>query len=95
MSIPEKSPRILLVRLGALGDVIHAMPVACALREHFPKAFLAWAVEQRAGELIEGHPVIDRRILCHAVGCGRRAAFGNCENNCESWRSMWRSTPRD
>jgi lipopolysaccharide heptosyltransferase I len=63
MSIPEKSPRILLVRLSAIGDVIHAMPVACALRERFPHAFLAWAVEQRAGGLIEGHPAIDRRIV--------------------------------
>ena len=63
MSIPEKSPRILLVRLSAIGDVIHAMPVACALRERFPQAYLAWAVEQRAGELIEGHPAIDQRIV--------------------------------
>ena len=63
MSIPEKSPRILLVRLSAIGDVIHAMPIACALRERFPRAFLAWAVEQRAGGLIEGHPAIDRRIV--------------------------------
>lgn len=63
MSILEKSPRILLVRLSAIGDAIHAMPVACALREHFPHAYLAWAVEQRAGELIEGHPAIDQRIV--------------------------------
>src|SRR5208283_3098352 len=63
MSIPEKSPRILLVRLSAIGDVIHAMPVASALRERFPSAFLAWAVEERAGELIEGHPAIDERIV--------------------------------
>ena len=34
-----------------------------ALRERFPHAFLAWAVEQRAGELIEGHPAIDQRIV--------------------------------
>ena len=63
MSAPEESPRILLVRLSAIGDVIHAMPIACALREHFPNAFLAWAVEQRAGELIEGHSAIDQRIV--------------------------------
>ncbi len=63
MSIPEKSPRILLVRLSAIGDVIHAMPVACALRERFPQAYFAWAVEQRAGELIEGHLAIDQRLV--------------------------------
>jgi heptosyltransferase I len=59
----EQSQRILLVRLSAIGDVIHAMPIACALRERFPRAFLAWAVEQRAGELIEGHAAIDHRIV--------------------------------
>jgi heptosyltransferase I len=63
MSMPEKSPRILLVRLSAIGDVIHAMPVACAIRERFPHAFLAWAVEERAAELIEGHAALDQRIV--------------------------------
>ena len=59
----QESPRILLVRLSAIGDVIHAMPLACALRERFPHAYIAWAVEERAAELIEGHAAIDRRIV--------------------------------
>ncbi len=63
MSTLEESPRILLVRLSAIGDVIHAMPIACALREYFPHAFLAWVVEERAGELIKGHSAIDQRIV--------------------------------
>jgi len=57
------TPRILLVRLSAIGDVIHTMPVACALRERFPQAYLTWVVEERAGELIDGHPAIDQRIV--------------------------------
>jgi lipopolysaccharide heptosyltransferase I len=63
MSTDEKSPRILLVRLSAIGDVIHGMPIATALRDHFPKAFLAWAVEQRAADLLQDHPAIDQRIV--------------------------------
>jgi len=63
MSIPEKPPRILLVRLSAIGDVIHAMPIACALRASFPQSYLVWAVEQCAGELVEGHAAIDRPIV--------------------------------
>ena len=50
----HESPRILIVRLGAIGDVIHTMPVACALRERFPKAHLSWVVEDRAAELLAG-----------------------------------------
>lgn len=53
------SPRILIVRLTAMGDVIHGLPVASALRQHFPEAMIAWAVEGRAADLIEGHPDLD------------------------------------
>jgi heptosyltransferase I len=57
------SPRILIVRLSAIGDVIHTLPLACALREHFPQAFLAWIVEQRAASLLRGHEAIDELMV--------------------------------
>ncbi len=57
-----ESPRILVVRLSAIGDVIQSMPIACALRERFPTAFLAWAVEARAGQLLQGHTALDQVI---------------------------------
>jgi heptosyltransferase I len=57
------SPRILIVRLSAIGDVIQTMPVACALRERFPEAFIAWAVQERAGTLLRGHEAINDLIL--------------------------------
>ncbi len=63
MSTDGKSPRILLVRLSAIGDVIHGMPIAAAIRRHYPRAFLAWAVEERAAPLLEGHPAVDERIV--------------------------------
>jgi len=58
----SRSPRILIVRLSAIGDVIQQMPVACALREHLPEAFLAWAVEAPAATLLRGHPALDELI---------------------------------
>jgi heptosyltransferase I len=54
--------RILIVRLSAIGDAIQTMPVACALRERFPDAFLAWAVESRAAALLRGHESLDKLI---------------------------------
>ena len=54
--------RILIVRLSAIGDVIQTMPVACALRERFPDAFIAWAVQERTGKLLQGHPALDKLI---------------------------------
>ncbi len=59
----EPSPRILIVRLSAIGDVVQCMPVACALRERFPDAMLAWAVEQTAACLLQGHPALDELIV--------------------------------
>jgi heptosyltransferase-1 len=44
--------RILIVRLGALGDIIHALPAATALRKALPDAVLGWMVEERWSELL-------------------------------------------
>jgi ADP-heptose:LPS heptosyltransferase len=48
--------------MSAIGDVIHGVPVLCALREALPDAFLAWVVEGGMGELLEGHPALDELI---------------------------------
>jgi lipopolysaccharide heptosyltransferase I len=57
MSAP--SPRILLVRLSALGDVIRALPVLATLRANLPDAEVSWLVEDRAAVLLRDHPQID------------------------------------
>lgn len=56
-------PRVLICRLSAIGDVVQTVPVACALRDRFPEAFIGWAVEGRAATLLEGHPAIDELIV--------------------------------
>jgi len=56
-------PRILIVRLSAVGDVVHGLPVLCALRDKFPEASLAWVVESRASALLEGHKDLDELIV--------------------------------
>jgi lipopolysaccharide heptosyltransferase I len=58
----SRNPRVLIVRLTAIGDVLHGLPVLCALREGFPEAEIGWIVEGRAGCLLEGHPALDRLI---------------------------------
>ncbi len=54
--------RILIVKLGALGDVVHAIPVAAALRRAFPSARLDWLVSAKHREILDLVPVIDRRL---------------------------------
>ncbi len=43
---------ILIVRLGAMGDVVHSLPVAAALRQAYPGAHIGWAIEERWAELL-------------------------------------------
>ena len=54
---------ILIVRLGAMGDIVHALPVAAALRDRFPDTRIDWVVDERHCALLELVPVIDRRIV--------------------------------
>ncbi len=54
------APRILIVRLSALGDTLMSTPVAQALREAFPNAHIGWVVESRCADVIDGNPYIDR-----------------------------------
>ncbi|HVG94998.1 MAG TPA: glycosyltransferase family 9 protein, partial [Planctomycetota bacterium] len=58
-----EAPRVLVVRLSAIGDVLHALPAVAALRKARPGAYLAWAVEDRAAALLEGHPALDRVLV--------------------------------
>ncbi|MBM3820198.1 MAG: lipopolysaccharide heptosyltransferase I [Acidimicrobiia bacterium] len=54
--------RFLIVRLGSLGDVIHAIPAAAALRNHFPQAQIDWMVDPRYVELLQLVESIDQPI---------------------------------
>ena len=56
------SHRFLIVRLGSLGDVIHAIPTAAALRARFPDARIDWMVDPRYVPLLEMVRGIDSRI---------------------------------
>ena len=47
-----KIDRLLIVRLSAMGDVIHTLPAAQALREAFPDAMIGWLIEERWAELL-------------------------------------------
>jgi heptosyltransferase I len=68
----------LIVRLGSLGDVIHAIPVAAALRHRYPQAHIDWMVDGKYLELLglveclDHRIAIDPRDLLHGGG---RSAF--------------------
>ena len=54
--------RILVVRLGAMGDIIHTLPAAASLKHSYPGSHLTWVVESRWRPLLEDNPFIDRIV---------------------------------
>ena len=60
--------RVLIVRLGALGDIVHAIPVAAALRRAWPDARIDWMVSAKHREILELVPAIDRRLVVNDRG---------------------------
>ena len=49
--------RVLVVRLGAMGDVIHGIPAVAALRRERPNLQIGWLIEERWAELLCAHPL--------------------------------------
>jgi heptosyltransferase I len=56
---------VLIVRIGAMGDVLHAMPTVAALRGLHPEWFIGWAIEPGWSELLQTGPDFDR-MSCRA-----------------------------
>ncbi len=54
--------RVLIVKLGSIGDIVHTLPALAALRQAMPSAEISWVVERRASEILKDNPIIDRLI---------------------------------
>jgi len=55
----SEARRMLVVRLGAMGDILHTLPAVVSLKRSFPAVKLTWAVEERWAPLLEGNPAVD------------------------------------
>ncbi len=55
--------RILIVRLGAMGDILHAMPAVVSLKRAYPEATVTWAVHPKWRDLLEGGGLADELIF--------------------------------
>lgn len=57
------SPRILLVRVGAIGDIVFSSPLIAAFRRAYPNAYIAWLAKPECRSLLERHPDLDEVIV--------------------------------
>ncbi len=87
--VEQASERILLIRLSAVGDVVNTLPMLSLLREARPDAFIGFVVEDKAADLLLGHPLVDRvhvfrrRDLRAALGTPIRGA-----GSMRAWRLL-------
>jgi heptosyltransferase-1 len=51
--------KIAIVKLSALGDIIHAMVAIQFIKAHFPAIEIDWIVEERFAEVLKNNPDID------------------------------------
>ena len=82
MPNPEPTLRILVVRLGAMGDILHALPAVTALRAALPKSYIGWAVKPQWSALLRAEngdavtrgaqmPLVDRLHSAPVEAWGR------------------------
>jgi heptosyltransferase I len=69
--------KILLIKLSAVGDVVHTIPVLNKLRRRYPAAQLDWLVTPAIAELLRHNPTITNIV----------------EFDREEWSAPWRLTP--
>ena len=71
-------PKILIVRLGAMGDILHALPAVTAIRAALPDATIGWVVEEKWAELLaaagsedngRGNAVNSRQPIVNRIHC--------------------------
>ena len=76
MSSPTNPPRILVVRLGSMGDVIAALPAVASLKHSIPHSKITWVIDPKWSLLLEGNPYIDSVVhLDRRTFMGLRSAW--------------------
>lgn len=66
--------KVLVVKISALGDVVHALPVLAYLKSADPAVEIDWLVEKSFAPLLEGHPLL-RRVHALEMKAWRRQGW--------------------
>jgi heptosyltransferase-1 len=94
VNAPGKIQRLLVVRLGSMGDIIHTLPAATALRQAFPQATMGWIVEERWAELLctlptpRSGPRSPQRPLVDRIHTTNTAKWRASPLSSQTWEQM-------
>jgi len=87
---PPEAERILVIRLGAVGDVVRTLPAASALRAAFAGAQLCWLVEPPSASLLRGQPWIDEVLVFPRPALREALRRGRVRTLARTWRAFAR-----
>src|SRR5688572_12746935 len=87
--------RILFVKLGSIGDVVHALPALAAARRALPGAEISWAVERRSAEILRDNPFLKTLIEVDTKGLRRRPLSGETLSATRRQLRRLRASPFD
>lgn len=59
----DEKVKILIIRLSAIGDTIHTIPLAVAIKKAYPNCELGWVVEDKAKHFVKDNPIVDRSFV--------------------------------
>jgi lipopolysaccharide heptosyltransferase I len=68
--------RILIVKLGSIGDIVHTLPALAAIRKALPDAKISWVVERRSAEILRDNPILDSLIVVDTKALRRGLVSG-------------------
>ncbi len=96
MNLPA-SPRICIVLLSAVGDVVHALPLVCAIKRHRPQAHITWlldvdAIRRESGPATNLASANRNRLLRSLLKRARLGDLGFSEKEIPKlWREIFPS----
>ena len=91
---PFAPRKLLIVRLGSMGDIIHTLPAVTALRRALPEAILGWVVEECWAELLctlpepRSGPLSGRRPLVDRIHTVNTKAWRASPLSTQTWEQV-------
>jgi heptosyltransferase-1 len=87
--------RIIIVKLSSIGDVVHTLPAAALLKNHFSDARITWVVDPRASAILKNSPVIDELIELDTRGMPNGLLNGSAHNGFRTQLRKIRDNAKD
>lgn len=74
---------ILIIKMSSLGDILHTLPFAAALRQRFPNAKISWLVHPQFAGFVPDAPVIDEVLYFDKVKFNKMGLMDKLKYFCE------------